>query len=143
MNCIESSRLALLWNGDKKEWFNPGRGIRHGDSISSYIFILCIERLSHLINHVVDNDEWKGIKLSRQGPVLTHIFFANDMVHFTESLIEKLELMLNCLEIFCKSSGQKVNYKKSQVFVSNNVDVDFVNSLANLVGTPLVPNLGK
>lgn len=42
MTCVETSRMATLWNGKQLGWFKPGRGIRHGDSISPYLFVLCI-----------------------------------------------------------------------------------------------------
>lgn len=49
MFCVESSRMALLWSGECLDWFQPTRGIRQGDAMSHYLFVLCIERLSHLI----------------------------------------------------------------------------------------------
>lgn len=49
------------------------------------LFVICIERLSHLINESVQKGEWKGINLSMYSPVLTHIFFSNDMVLFSEA----------------------------------------------------------
>ncbi|XVF74117.1 hypothetical protein PTKIN_Ptkin13bG0034500 [Pterospermum kingtungense] len=64
MACVEMSRLAILWNGEKLDWIKPKRGVRQGDSISPYLFVLCIERLSHMICAASDQGEWKGIRLS-------------------------------------------------------------------------------
>jgi hypothetical protein len=46
MYCIQSSKLSVLWNGEKLESFSPSRGIRQGDPIAPYLFVLCMEVLS-------------------------------------------------------------------------------------------------
>lgn len=52
MVCVESPRMSILWNGQQTKWIQPRRGIRQGDAISLYNFVLCIERLSHMINNL-------------------------------------------------------------------------------------------
>jgi len=47
---ITYSRTKVLWNGEALEEFKPGRGIGQGDPLLPYLFVLCIERLFHLIN---------------------------------------------------------------------------------------------
>ena len=54
MNCVRSSSLSILWNGSKLEPFTPTRGMRQGDPLSPYLFVLCMEKLSLLINQKVD-----------------------------------------------------------------------------------------
>lgn len=56
MKCVESPRLVVLWNRERLDWINPSRGIRQGDEISPYLFVICIERLSHIIC----NEVYKG-----------------------------------------------------------------------------------
>lgn len=91
MEYITSPKLATNWNGQPSEWFHPKREIRPGDPILPLIFVLCIERLSHIINNSVNIGRWKGIKLSRHGPHFSHLFFADDMVLFGEATIEQAE----------------------------------------------------
>lgn len=65
--------LSILWNGEKLESFQPLRGIRQGEPLSPYLFLLCMEVLSHYTNSIVGSGDWKDIKLSRQCPPLSHL----------------------------------------------------------------------
>lgn len=49
LECVSSTRASVLFNGGRLDQFLPSRGIRRGDLILPYIFILCMEYLSILI----------------------------------------------------------------------------------------------
>lgn len=57
IQCITSTRMRVLWNGDTSDEFIPSRGIRQGDPLSPYIFMLCMERLAHIIKDSVSNNQ--------------------------------------------------------------------------------------
>ena len=82
MQCVTTPSMAILWNGSKFDNFLPSRGIHQGDPISPYLFVLCVERLSHLSNEAVKSGRWKPIRLFRRGPDLSQLFFADDMMLF-------------------------------------------------------------
>lgn len=104
-----------MWNGIPMEKFWPSRGIRQGDPISSYIFVLCIERLAHsILSH--DNN-WQPMKLSRSGPPL-YLFFADDLLLFFRANKFSCAVVNKILQDFCDVSGQAVNKQKSVVFFS-------------------------
>lgn len=65
MFCITSSSMQTFWNGEMAAALTPSRGIRQGNPISPYIFVLCIERLAHAINKEVNHGTWKAVQLSR------------------------------------------------------------------------------
>ena len=50
ISCINSPNLSVLINGEKLDPFLPSKGIRQGDALLPYIFILCMEYLADLIN---------------------------------------------------------------------------------------------
>ena len=57
MNCVTTSSLNILWNGETTEEFRPSRGIRQGHPISPYLFVICMEKLSHMINDLVQKGD--------------------------------------------------------------------------------------
>lgn len=119
--CMSSCSMEVLFNGERTEKFHPSRGIRQGDPISPYLFVLCIERLGHLIHKAVERGEWKPIALSRGGPRISHLFFADDLLLFGDASVKQLEVMLGCLNHFCACLGEKMSVEKSRMLLSKNV----------------------
>ncbi|KAL6184869.1 hypothetical protein ACLB2K_046268 [Fragaria x ananassa] len=66
------SHLLDLLNGKPTEIITPTRGIRQGDPLSPYIFILCAEALFSLISRAIDTNMVQGLKMSPTAPVLHH-----------------------------------------------------------------------
>ena len=53
-HCISSSSMNILWNGECTSEFSPRRSLRQGDPLFPYLFVICIERQSHLIQLAVE-----------------------------------------------------------------------------------------
>ena len=75
LSCNSTTTTSLLFNRDHLGEIFPSCGLRQGDLISLYIFILCMEFLSTLINLKCEEGSWKRIKASRNGPRFSHICF--------------------------------------------------------------------
>lgn len=134
MKCVTGPSMTVLWNGEQTEAFQPSRGLRQGDPLSLYLFVLCLERLCHLIELSTRHKEWKPISISRGGPKLSHICFADDLILFAEASISQIRIMRRVLEKFCVASGQKVNLEKSKIFFSGNIDRDLAKEISDESG---------
>lgn len=141
--CISSVRMRVLWNGEALEEFLPSRGVRQGDPLSPYLFVLCIERLFHLVNVAVEQKLWSPIQLSRGGPKLSHLAFADDLMLFAEASLDQADIMKTILGLFCESSGQKVSMEKTRIFFSKNVSREKKNELSDACGFQCTEDLGK
>ena len=143
MSCITSTSVSVLFNGGKLEPFQPTRGIRQGDPLSPYIFIMCMDFLGFLINGKCEEHLWDSVKAARNGPGFSHLFFANDLVLFAKTDAKNCSNVKEVLETFCDLSGQKVNQAKSKVYFSPNVEPEVRGDLCNILGFNFTPNLGK
>ncbi|GKB81236.1 ribonuclease H [Tanacetum coccineum] len=74
----------------------PTRGLRQGDPISPYIFVMCAEVLSSMIRKSVMEGHIHGVKVCRGAPKISHLFFADDNIFFTRSSVEES----------CRSTGR-------------------------------------
>lgn len=105
MECVSSASLQVLWNGDPSNSFKPTRGIRQGDPLSPYLFVMCMERLYQIIEEAIVNGAWKPIHASRNGPLLSNLFFADDIVLFADADTDQATVIQSCLNRFCHASG--------------------------------------
>nr|KYP72147.1 LINE-1 reverse transcriptase isogeny [Cajanus cajan] len=142
-HCISSSSMQVLWNGETLPEFKPTRGIRQGDPLSPYIFVLCMERLFHLIEVAVCQELWKPIKQSKKGPAISHLAFADNLILFAEASLDQAEIIKSCLDSFCLSSGMKVSEENTRVFFSKNVGWNVKSEISSSLGFQRTDNLGK
>lgn len=90
---------------EKLELIQPKRGLRQGDPLSLYhpLFVLCMEILSHMIIDKVGTKEWKAITLSCGGPVISHLFFVDDLFYLVKHQRLKHRLWKKFCNVFARS----------------------------------------
>jgi len=77
MSLVTTVSFSVLFNGERTENFKPSRGIRQGDPISPYLFLLAAEGLSCLLNSRVQSSLLNGIKVASSAPMVSHLLFAD------------------------------------------------------------------
>lgn len=78
MECVKSARYQISHAGREFGSIIPSRGIRQGDPLSSYLFLICTEGFTSLINRLEQQRLLKGIQVARGAPSVTHLFFTDD-----------------------------------------------------------------
>ena len=143
MICISSVSTSILFNGGSLDPFLPTRGIRQGDPLSPYIFILYMELLGQLIQEKCEAKVWCLVKASRSGPSFSHLFFADDLMLFAKANAENCVAISKVLDNFCSLSGQSVSEAKSRVYFSPNIDSSDKEALSDTLGFQQTACLGK
>jgi hypothetical protein len=115
MKCVTTVSFSILFNGHKLEKFKPSRGIRQGDPISPYLFLLCAEGLSCLLNNSREHD--MGILVAKNAKK-SHLFFADDNILFFKARANVAGGVQSMLADYCDALGQRINYDKSSIFFS-------------------------
>ena len=135
--------MRVLWNGEVTDEFSPSRVIRQGDPLSPYLFVLCIECLSHEIHNVVTVGKWKPIHLAHNDVSLSHFFFADDLFLLAEASMEQARVILAVFDSYCYSSEAKVNDNKTLLYFFKNVGDRDVARISGALGFSVTQDLGK
>lgn len=121
MLCVESVSYTVQVNHDQVGPIHPGRGLRQGDPLSPYLFILCAEGLNVLINQAEQRGDLHGAKICRGAPIISRLLFADDCFLFFKATKQETQVMKNILRTYEEASGQMINYRKLEVFFSKNI----------------------
>lgn len=143
MSLVTSVSYSYQVNDFLSRKLIPNRGLRQGDPLSPYLFIMVFDVLSRLISKAHSNEAFKGIKLAPTAPYLTHLFFADDAIIFSDdnsALIYQLTSILNC---FTKASGQMINTTKSGMICGAKVSEALKRNLFTITTFPTLNNPGK
>ena len=105
MECITTISFSVNINGEKRGHFRPTRGIRQGDPLSPYLFLICVERFTSLLHRAKDKHQISGMKIAQKGPTLTHLFFANDSLIFCKVSVQEAKAVVQVIEDYGKASA--------------------------------------
>ncbi|XP_042980139.1 uncharacterized protein LOC122310310 [Carya illinoinensis] len=120
MQCVSSVTYSVMVNEQSGRVIKPTRGIRQGDPISPYLFILCAEGLSNLINKAETRCEIQGVAIAKGGTRVSHLLFADDCVIFGRAKRDEWYKIHGLLDTYGKASGQQLNLQKTTIFFSSN-----------------------
>jgi hypothetical protein len=120
MTCISMVKYSVLINGEPSRRICPSRGIRQGDPLSPYLFIICVEALIAQLSHKERVGQLKGVPTSPKGPRINHLFFADDSLLFCRASPVEWHRLEAILELYERAFGQMLNRENTSVFFSRN-----------------------
>ncbi|KAM2022219.1 hypothetical protein ACFX16_044148 [Malus domestica] len=103
--CISTVSFSVLINGSPTGYFRPERGLRQGDPLSPFLFLLCTEGFSMLITRSLEQGALHGFKISPTRVPLTHLFFADDSVVFGNASVEEAKSIVEVLKTYARGFG--------------------------------------
>jgi hypothetical protein len=108
MKCVSTINYVVLVNGSPMGIFYPSRGLRQGDPISRYLFLLCAECLSNLLCNAEKKGYITGVPTSTKGPSISHLLFADDCILFCKANMVEWRRLLKIISVYEAGSGQKI-----------------------------------
>lgn len=133
MLCVTTVQYDVCFNGKTMGPIHPKRGLRQGDPLSPYLFLLCVEGLSWEITKASDSGDINDCKVCPSAPAITHLLFADDSFLFFKASNEETTRIKMLLKEYERFSGQAVNFQKSGVFYSANVRRDKQEELSGIL----------
>ena len=111
--CVSSVTFSVLVNNGPTEVFTPQRGLRQGDPLSPFLFILCAEVLARKIQFESNINKNIGFPIIKNGTRIPFLSFADDIIIFTKANKAACETIKEIISGYCAISGQTINYHKS------------------------------
>ncbi|XP_071741061.1 uncharacterized protein [Rutidosis leptorrhynchoides] len=131
--CLKSASISILINGSPTTEFSMGRGVRQGDPLSPFLFILAAEGLNILTKATVDRGIFKGVEIGNDKVVISHLQYADDTIFFGDLSMSNARNLIYILKCFELASGLKVNFHKSCLY-GVGADSGEIDMLANRMG---------
>jgi hypothetical protein len=104
MRLVTTVSFSILFNGIHFEGFSPSRGIRQGDHITPYLFLLVAEGLLCLLKSRVESSSLIAIKVALLAPMVSHLLFADYNPLFFKANRESAQEINDILQVYCWSS---------------------------------------
>ena len=140
-SCIQSVSFSVMINGEPHGLFHPQRGLRQGDPLSPYLFLLCAEGLHSLIKQAEVRGAIQGVSLCRDGPKITHLFFANDSLLFCKANDQDCTMVMEILEAYERASGSALIGTKLNSILAPTPTIMCKQQSRIGWGYPVLPNL--
>jgi hypothetical protein len=119
LNLTSSAFFSILINGVPSRPFSPSRGIRQGDPLSPFLFIIMAEGLGRSIRAAVESNLLTGLPLHGISPPISHSQFVDDTLLMGTPTVREANSLLAILQTFSDASGLDCNKDKSQIFFFN------------------------
>ncbi|GKV27405.1 hypothetical protein SLEP1_g36578 [Rubroshorea leprosula] len=117
--CLRSSSVSVIINGSPTRQFSVTKGIRQGDPLSPFLFLIVAEGLNGMMAAAIEKKMYKGVKVGNGDLMVSHLQFADDTMFFGEATEENIWAIKCIVRTFEMVSGLKINYTKSHLMGVN------------------------
>lgn len=143
MRCLSTVTFSILFNGSPRGTITPSRGIRQGDSLSPYMFLLWAEGLSVIIDNANRLGSLTSLNFTTQGPRISRLLFVDDSLIFLKSSESECLTLKRIPGSYGRVSGQCINFSKSAIIFSPNVHPERQAYLQSILNVNLVADFGN
>ncbi|GAU43110.1 hypothetical protein TSUD_373050 [Trifolium subterraneum] len=134
--CVFAGNLSVLVNGSPTPEINIQRGLKQGDPLAPFLFLLVVEGFSGVMRRAVELNLFKGFNIGRGLVEISHLQYADDTLCIGEASVENLWSLKAILRGFEMVSGLKVNFWKSGL-MGINVSPTFLTMAATFLNCRL------
>jgi hypothetical protein len=120
MNFVMTVRYRICVNGELTDEIIPQRGLRQGDPLSPYLFLICAEVFSCMLNAAERQGETVGVRVCQGAPSINHHLFADESLLLFKIKNGSAGHLRNNLSLYEDCSGQTINKDKSSIMFSKN-----------------------
>ena len=113
---ISTPKFSVLVNGTPEGFFGTSRGIRQGDPLSPFLFIIMAEAFGRAISEAQRKEEISGITVTSNIPNITHQQYTDDTILPGKSSVHEARGFKRIIQSYMDASGKKVNKDKSEIF---------------------------
>ncbi|XP_042964017.1 uncharacterized protein LOC122298309 [Carya illinoinensis] len=132
--CISSPWYSIMLNGTSLGFFKGERGLRQGDPLSPYLFVIMQEVLSRLLKKAFVNGNIGRFSQARGTPLISHLMYADDIVIFTNGGKKSMRGLMEVLNLYENWTGQVLNKNKSAILFSNKISNTRKSSILRMTG---------
>ncbi|XP_058726432.1 uncharacterized protein LOC131597777 [Vicia villosa] len=129
---VFSSHMSVMVNGSTTKEFKVEKGLRQGDPISPFLFVIVAEGLKGLVNRAVENGDFKGFNFKRRC-FIDVLKFSDDTILIGDGSWSHLWAIKSVLRAFEMVSGLGINFHKSKL-IGINISDNFLEIAANFLG---------
>ncbi|GKV46692.1 hypothetical protein SLEP1_g53669 [Rubroshorea leprosula] len=131
--CLTSAFVSILVNGSPTQEFKMQKGLRQGDPLSPYLFLIAAKGLHALVHEAVKKNLLTGIAVDRDLSV-SHLQFAYDTILLGEASLKSIRAFKFILRWFKIISGLKINFSKSTLY-GINIEENWLNMAASTLNS--------
>lgn len=143
MQSVTTVTYSFLINGQPRGSVTPQRGLRQGDPLSPFLFIICSSVLSGLCQNAQDSGTLRGLQISRTGPAVNHLLFADDTMLFARTDERSCSTLYRIITDYEEASGQLINKEKSSITFSPKTSQEIRNRVKTQLGITKEGGAGK